>query len=552
MRAIAAGEKTARNFSSPFLPVDAMQLSHASPHTTLSHEGDFRPLTIAVLFAVLMTAASIPIATHPLPPLADYVNHLARTHVIDAIGSDPDLTRYYRIDWQILPNLMIDLVVPVLHQFMSVYLAGQIFTVTAFILIVSGTFALNRALIGRWSALPLITLPLLYNGVLFVGVMNYVFGIGLALWGLAAWVALRDRRWPWRFAASTLFVLTLFVCHLFAAGLYGLGLLAIELQRLWAKRAEPLWPRLADFCAAGLPFIPFIALLLAGPTWSAPGAPAFWEMAGKIEGLKLAINAYYPLLAYALVALAAAAAFYARYRSALHFHPAGWAILVVSVIIYMAMPRALFAAHMADQRLPIAVAFMLIACIDVNLSHRTLRRGFVALAMLLLAARVIEVQLVWNHLAPSTEAFFKSVQSIKRGARVLVVYGDRSANKEISDFGLVHAASLATIERSALVTTAFTVHGKQILHVRKEFHRYVETEDRLPPTVPYFIQVADRVSAGKSSFCDLWPRHFDYVYILFTTKSARNPDMKHLEFVDGGAGFQLYRIIQPAKLAPLR
>src|SRR5512144_16309 len=188
-----------------------------------------RPATIAFLFVVLLTVASIAIATHQLPPLSDYVNHLARTHVIDAIGTDPDLGRYYAIEWQIIPNLMIDLIVLVLHRFMSIYLAGQIFTIAAFALIASGTLAFSRALNGRWSPLPLVTLPLLYNGVLLVGVMNYVFGIGLALWTLAAWVTLRERVWPWRFAVSATFAFVLFFCHLFAAGVYGVGLLALEL-----------------------------------------------------------------------------------------------------------------------------------------------------------------------------------------------------------------------------------------------------------------------------------------------------------------------------------
>src|SRR5262245_8526846 len=182
----------------------------------------FRPLTIAIFFALLMAVALVPIVTHPLPPLSDYINHLARTHVIDAIGTDSNLSHYYTIEWQIIPNLMIDLIVPVLHRFMSVYLAGQIFTILAFLLIASGALALGRALNGRWSPVPLVAVPLLYNGVLLVGVMNYIFGIGLALWALAWWLLLRERAWPWRFAVSTLFAIALFVCHLFAAGVYGL------------------------------------------------------------------------------------------------------------------------------------------------------------------------------------------------------------------------------------------------------------------------------------------------------------------------------------------
>lgn len=507
-------------------------------------EGGFRPSTVAVLFVLLMAAVSLPVATHPLPPLADYVNHLARMHIIKAIDSDPDLARFYLIDWQVIPNLMIDLVVPVLHRFMNVYLAGQIFTILAFVLIGSGTLALNRALIGRWSALPLIALPLLYNGVLLVGVMNYVFGIGLALWGLAAWIALRDRRWPWRFAVSTLFVLALFFCHLFAAGLYGLGLLAVELHRLWARRTEPLPPRLADFVATGLPFVPFVLFLVAGPTWDAPGMPAFWEFGGKLDGLLVAIKVYYTSVAYGLLAVVVVAAAYMKWRGALRFHPAGWAILGVGAVIFLAMPRALFGAHLADQRLPIALAFMLIACFDIDLRTVAARRGLVALLALLLVVRVAEVQSVWNRLDRGTHEFVQSVKTIKRGARVLVVYGDRSSCKEISDFNLVHAASLATIERSALVTSTFTVPGKQILHARKEFRKFVETEDWLPPSLGYFVEAADRPSKGASYFWDLWPRHYDYVYVLFATPGTPNPDRKHLAMVYGGDSFQLYRVLR--------
>ncbi|MBI3703003.1 MAG: hypothetical protein HY244_03910 [Rhizobiales bacterium] len=504
--------------------------------------GDFRPSTIAVLFVVLMAVASIPIATHPLPPLSDYVNHLARTYVIDAVDTDPYLARFYEVDWQVIPNLMIDLIVPLLHGFMDVYLAGQIFTILAFVLIGSGTLAFNRALTGRWSALPLIALPLLYNGVLLVGVMNYVFGIGLALWGLAAWIALRERPWPWRLAISTLFALALYFCHLFAAGVYGLGLLAIELHRLWSKRTELLPRRLVDFVATGLPFLPLIALLMTSSTLHAPGAPAYWELDGKLEGLMAVIKVYYPSVAIGFLAIVVIAAAFARWRNALGFHPVGWTIFGVGAVAYLALPRAIFGAHLADQRLPIALAFMLIACFTVELRRRLARVGLVALIALMLTVRIATVQSVWNHLDHGTNEFVESVKSIKRGARVLVVWGDRSSCKEISDFNIVHAASLATIERSALVTTAFTVKGKHILHARKPFRAFVETEDRLPPALPYFLEVADKVPAGIKYFWNLWPRHYDYVYILFTTAKTPNPSRKHLELVYDGDVFDLYRV----------
>lgn len=519
-----------------------MRSRKTSPARLQAPPHDFRPRSIAALFVAMLALASVPVLTHRLPPLADYVNHLARTYVINAIGTDADLSRYYTIDWQIIPNLMIDLVVPVLNWFVNVYVAGQIFTVLTFVVIVSGTLALNRALFGRWSALPLFAVPLLYNGVMLVGVMNYLFGIGLALWALATWVALRERNWPWRLAASTLFAVALFFCHLFAVGLYGLGLLAIESHRLWQKRAEPLVPRLVDFVATGLPFLAVIALLVSGPTWGISDWEPYWEFDGKLGGLLLAVNVYYSEVAVALALIVGGAGAYALHRGWLRVHPVAWAFLGVGLAIYLAMPRAVFAAHLADQRLPIAVAFMLAACFQVHLRTAAARHALVVLLLVVASIRVIEVQYVWDRLSYRTADFMNSVKQLKRGARVMVVRNYDTDTGEITDNELVHAASLATIERSALVTTAFTVSGKHILRVRDEYRKLVETEDQLPPSVKYFVQVAERANGSPSYFWDLWPRKYDYVYILLTKRGAQCPDRKHLTLVHEGPGFQLYRV----------
>src|SRR5437899_3062198 len=201
----------------------------------------FSARQIAALFVTLAAIASVPILLYPWPPLSDYINHLARMHVIATIRSDPNLALFYEVEWQVIPNLMMDLIVPILQRVMNIYLAGQIYTIMSFVLILSGTLALNRQLYGHWSVLPLIAFPLLYNNVFIVGTMNYVFGIGLALWALAVWAGLRERALPLRLAVSTLFVLALFFCHLFSVGLYALGLFAFEVQRLALSAPARRW-----------------------------------------------------------------------------------------------------------------------------------------------------------------------------------------------------------------------------------------------------------------------------------------------------------------------
>jgi hypothetical protein len=504
----------------------------------------FSGLQVIALLALLLLLASMPVWTHPLPPLSDYVNHLARMYVIATGGRDANLARYYEIDWQIIPNLMMDLIVPLLGRAMSIYLAGQIYMVATFALIMSGALALNRALFGRWSVLPLAAFPLVYNYVFLVGVMNYVFGIGLALWALAVWVALRERPWPWRYLASTLFVIGLFFCHLFALGVYGLGLLSYELLRLFLQREQPLWPRLAAFVAAGLPFIPALPLLLASPTLQLAGEN-YWEPRGKIDGLIYVIEIYSDFVAIALTAIAVVATVWAVRHRLMRVHPLCWVLLTVSGLVYLLMPRVLFATYMADQRLPIAVAFMLVACADIDLRHRLVRRGFVAMVLIMVALRVIEVDVAWSNLSMSTNEFRASVKRIKPGSRVLVAYADQGAGEDVSDLGLVHAACIAMIERAALVTTAFTVPGKQIMHVRPAFRDIVDSEDGTPPSIAQLVLAGDRPVSERAAYWDTWQHSYDYLYVLFTETDAPNPDPARLALLHDGTRFQLYRIKKP-------
>jgi hypothetical protein len=524
-----------------YTPSTLVEYGAVRPRST----SEFSGAQIAVLFAALALVASIPIITHPLPPLSDYVNHLARMHVIASIGHDSDLSRFYQIDWQIIPNLIMDIVVPRLTAFMTVYHAGQVFTVATFVLIGSGTLALNRALFGSWSALPLIALPLLYNHVFLVGVMNYVFGIGLALWGLALWVVLRERFWAIRLSVSAVFVLALFFCHLFAVGVYGLGLLAIELTRLWMTRSRPLAPRLVDFVATGIPFLPVVPLLLRSPTWDLAGE-FYWEKLGKIDGLVYVVEVYSDLVAFLLIAGVTAGAIWAARHRLLRLHPVGWAMLGVGSAIYVAMPHMLFATYMADQRLPIALAFMVIACVDLQMRHRMVRRGFLVLLLFLLVVRVIEVDVAWADLSGSTMEFRDSVKRIKRGASVLVAYGDRGGGDDVNDLGLVHAACLAMIERSALVTTAFTVRGKQIMQVRHEYADRVDTEDGNPPSIEQLVVAREHPEEVADKYWQKWQNDFDYVYVLFADEDTVNPAPDLLKLVYEGDRFQLYRISKAA------
>ncbi|MCC7346605.1 MAG: hypothetical protein IT538_04335 [Variibacter sp.] len=505
---------------------------------------EFSGAQIAVMFLVCWLLATIPVWTHPIPPLSDYVNHLARMHVIASIGKDPALAGFYKIDWAIVPNLVMDMIVPVLGRFMNIYLAGQLFTALTFGLIASGALALNRALFGRWSVLPLAVLPLLYNYVFLVGLMNYLFGVGIALWALATWIALRERTWLIRLPVSAAFVPMLFFCHLSSLGVYAVGLLAYESLRLWQQREQPWLRRLVDFVATGLPFLPVGPLLLASPTMRL-ASDTHWEPQGKIDGLTYVIQVYSDIVAFALTAIVAVAVAWAIRMRVLRIHPLCWMLIAVGGLIYLAMPRMMFATYMADLRLPVAFAFMVVACASLDIRQQDVRRAFVVVLLVLLAVRVIEVDSTWSQLSSTASEFRTSVKRVKPGSKVLVAYADRTEGDDVRDLGLVHAACLAMIERSALVTTAFTVAGKQILSVRPPYRELVDSEDGTPPSVAQLLAASSKSAEMPAAYWDDWTENFDYLYVLFTDDEAVNPDPDHLKLVQEGGRFQLYRIIKP-------
>ena len=59
----------------------------------------FSGVQVLVLFLVCTLLISIPVWTHPLPPISDYINHLARMHVIANLDSKPLLAQFYEVNW---------------------------------------------------------------------------------------------------------------------------------------------------------------------------------------------------------------------------------------------------------------------------------------------------------------------------------------------------------------------------------------------------------------------------------------------------------------------
>ena len=119
-----------------------------------------------------------------------------------------------------------------------------------------------------------------------------------------------------------------------------------------------------------------------------------------------------------------------------------------------------------------------------------------------------------------------------------------AAGDDVRDLGLVHAACIATIERSALVTTLFTVRRQagaaravRIWDYRRHPGRHAaggRAAHCSPPSDP---------ATADLRFWLNWTK-FDYLYVLFTEEGAANPDPQRLTLVVEGENFQLYRVLK--------
>lgn len=501
----------------------------------------------AIAFWVLTAIVLVPVSLAGIPPLADYVNHLARMHVIAVRGHDAFLDTFYKIDWQLIPNLAMDLIVPPLGRLMDVYRAGQVFTALTVLATVTGPMAIHMALYRRTNAFPLTAFVVVYNGIFLFGMMNFLLGVGLAMWGLAAWIAIRDKALWLRLVVSMLFCIGLYVCHLYAIGLYGLGIGSFEVWA-WARRKWRLDRRLVvDLIALIVPVLPIVPLLLGSSTWGLVGEYG-WAPQSKMEGLELVFRTYIDTHDLAVMGFGALALGWALHRQILSAHGAALPLLVFGFAVFLAMPYTLFGSEMADQRMPVALLLMLIGFVRLDPEDKWSKAGFMVLVVGFAVLRVGDVTMQWLKMDRIYADFRASLVDVPRGSKILVAYADEPKGTQAEQDAISHAPCVAMIERSALVSTAFTVKGKQIMTVRRDFRAQVDSEDGVPPSISQLV-AASYVrpdDAPRDHYWDNWTDEDDFVYVLYTEREADNPDPTNLDLVHDGRGFQLYKVKKDA------
>ena len=484
---------------------------------------------VFIAFAALLAIASVPLFSTVLPPLVDYPNHLARLHLITEGGN-----AFYAVRWAPLPDLAADLVVPVLARVMPLELAGKLFLVLTFALIAGGTVWLNRAATGCWRMWPLLAFLLLYDRILLWGFINYLFGLGIAICGLALWLELEGGPAWLRVTASSLVALACFFSHIAAFGVYALAIGGIELVTVLSlPRSRFFHASAARIAVAGVQFLlPLIIFLRFEPP-SPRGLISFTHLWRKVDLLFSVFDDYSRPFDIACFALFVALFGVLAWRRRLTIEPRLGVALVVLFATYLLLPSQMMSGSGVDRRLPIALFLVLIAATAPTLPPRAAVLIGVAVAAIFVV-RMAVIEAFWLRADRIYTADLAVIDRLPEGAKLAVAYPPSDVNA--GAIPELHVATLAAARREAFVPTIFAYPGQQPLAVRPP------VDGLAGATSPNWIWdgFVGGVAAAREAVA---PVLHDYDFVVFTDREPFVvPPSSCLEPMRSTPRFQLFAI----------
>ena len=420
------------------------------------------------MFTGLFLIILVPFGLCSPMPLSDYPNHVARMHIIAQLAQSADLAKYYSVNWAFIPNLAMDILAPLMIPALSAEGASLVFAALSMFLMSSGAIVLHRQLYGRWSLLPFASFLLLYNRHFLWGFLNYLFSVGLGLWMLAAHIHFRERSAVFRIVLFSVLSVVLLVSHLHAFASYAILVGGYEISIAWRrhkggdKDSETPWPGL--FVAAAQFVLPVILFFTLSSTTDRAGEIKWSSPLDKLYGLLDMVNNYSLPLDVATFLVLAGLVGLGLFTRRLSIHRDMRLPLVLLFIIYLCLPRLIFASFGADRRLLVMLALAAVAAMDVRIDTVKVRTALVAGVALLFFVRMGVIGMNWLQAQRVYQPILAAIEQLPKGARVAVIVGGDNF-PYLANPPLDHVPNMAVITRDAYLNTLFAEPGKQVLQV---------------------------------------------------------------------------------------
>lgn len=519
--------------------------------------------TLAVYLTAIMIAA-FPVLATEIPGLVDYLNHLARIHILANLGHSPELQGIYSIGWPPPPNVLGDLVLLAFNQVFGIYLAGRLYLLLCFALIIAGLLLLTKTLQARIGYWPLAGFLLLYNANLDYGFLNYLLSLGLLLIAFALWLRSRQLTLRRRLVLLSCTSLIIFYAHLFGLAtlifliaFYEIGAAVRDCrERGWTGRHLIL----RQWLGFGLALTPVLVLLVFSQNPAGEGGRIVhggWahKILVLLSPVGMGLDWLDPLtLACLLIPLIILVI---KGRLIASMRPVLAGVLLAAIV----MPHSLGGdSWFVDFRIPILLLLLTLAAIDSEPSGLGQRIILVLTLLGLITVRSLFIQEKWSLNQARIQELMAIAPNIDKGSSLLTVRKEpisplsqpnlieqlKTTDSDRYDW---HLATLFIIEREAFTPTIFT--GMNLLRLQEKYTGLkISAGKPITPKIfmdPQWLTTTKINYQGKTidAYWGRWPEHFDYV-LLLNDRWERNPYPRLLKQIHQGSFFQLYRISRSA------
>ena len=419
------------------------------------------------LLVTLVLIAAVPMLWPVTPPLIDLPDHMARFEITSGIQSSSPLNQFFEVDWKLIPNLGVDLLVLTLAPLVGVELAVKSIVIVIPVLTASGLLWISREVHGRIPATTLFALPLAYGYPFLYGFVNYCLASGLALLSFGLWLRLGTLGRPGLRAVLFLLISPIvWISHIYGWGI--LGILVFGSETVRQGKLGRGWRR--SMWHAALQCLPLAAPLFLMMGWRGQSGGLSegwfdWQLKAKwLLGLFrdrwMALDLISAAVVYGILATALICRRWLR---------VDWTLGLPALMLWFTfavLPTTLFGSYFASVRLvPYAAAISLLAL------QPTLPEGVKHLRWLAASAAAFYVVRLGTGTASAVlydsahRAELQALNYVERGSRVVALVGQPCGNQWLIP-RLTNLPSMAIVRRHAFVNGQFAAAGGQNLQIK--------------------------------------------------------------------------------------
>ena len=413
-----------------------------------------------------MFGLAIPVLWPVFPPLTDLPGHIGRYFIVFDIRSSAYLQKYFAIDWRLIPNLGVDLIVWSLAPLMGIEPAAKFAVMLIPVITGAGFLLIAREYHGRVPVTAIFALPLAYHYAFQFGFVNYSLSMALAMLALGLWERLgRLKRKRLRAALFVFIAPAIWLCHIYGWGVLGL-LVFTSGATARVIDGDRWWRAVWHSALACLPLTIPVVLVVLWRDGGTGGIFGWFDWLTSIKWLVTVLRDRWQLfdLASGIIVYVLAFAPFVL-RRWLHVDVRLAVPAFVLWVFALLLPNYISGSAFAGVRLiPFALALSILAIKPAPAMPERAKRLIGMAGLIFFAARMTAHTISYWIADARNRGNLAALQKVERGARVVALVGQRCGDWATPRH--LHLSELATSRREAFVNGHWEIPGGQVLRIK--------------------------------------------------------------------------------------